>query len=158
MDLYAVWHVNLKDPPCPWYITLTNAKDALFVYRLLHARDFSMISLSKVLLENRITFRMLQQLRVIDSSRMLNNNESLLPMCLSGYIFKPNDYEVYIHHCAHFLKSPQGRAPLLQGGIVAQIAREHIGLESAMLGPSSAVTVHCIGIHLTDDSGAQFLG
>ena len=36
-DLYAFWHVNLKDPPCPWYITLMNAKDVLFVYCLLHA-------------------------------------------------------------------------------------------------------------------------
>ena len=44
----------------------------------------------------------------------------------------------------------------MRGGIVAWIAREHIGLESAMLGPSSAVTVHRIGMHLTDDSGAQF--
>ena len=77
-------------------------------------------------------------------------------MSPNSYIFKPNDYEVYICHHAHFIKSPRGCAALLRGGIVAQIAREHIGLESAMLGPSSVVTVHLIGMHLTDDSGAQF--
>ena len=116
-DLYAVQHVNLKDPPCPWYITLTNAKDALFMYHLLCARDFSVISLSKVLLENRITFRTLQQLRVIDSSQTLNNDESLLPMCisLSPMIMRFTFIIVPIFFNLHKVMLPSCKVELLLG-------------------------------------------
>jgi len=114
------------------------------------------VSLSRFLLENGITFRTLLQLRRVDSPRSLNNDETLLPMRLSDYVFRPSDYEAYIRNRATLLKSPRARAALLQGGIIGRIAREHIGLESATLGPSSAVTVHRLGVHLTTRDGGQF--
>jgi len=70
---------------------------------------------------------------------MLNNDKTLLPMRLSDYQFGSDDYEAYVRHRAQLLTSPRGRAALLRGGIVARIAREHIAIESALLGPSSAV-------------------
>lgn len=155
-EVYMVRQESLKAPYFPWSIALKNAKDALFVYRLLRNRDLSALSLSNFLLENGIAFTTLLALNPICSSRTLNNDETMLPMRLSGYTFGPDDYEAYIHHRARFLTSPRGRAALLRGGIVARIAREHIGLDSATLGPSSAITVHRLGKHYTATNGVQF--
>ena len=77
-------------------------------------------------------------------------------MCLSDYQFGSDDYQAYIRHRAQFLTSPRGRAALLRGGIIAQIAREHIAIDSVLLGPSSAVTVHHLGMHVTDHRGMEF--
>ena len=54
------------------------------------------------------------------------------------------------------LTSLQGHAALLQGGIVARIAREHIAVDSVLLGPSSSMIVHRLGMHITDMSGLEF--
>jgi len=69
----------------------------------------------------------------------MTNDETLLPMRLVDYQFGSDDYEAYIRHRAQFLTSLRGRAALLRGGIVARIAREHIAIDSALLGPSSAM-------------------
>ena len=68
----------------------------VFVYRLLGVSDFTMILLCEFLLENGIAFRTLQHLLHIDSSRKLNNDETLLPMHLSDYQFGRDDYEAYV--------------------------------------------------------------
>ena len=107
-------------------------------------------------MENGIAFRTLQYLPHIDSSRTLNNDETLLPMRLSDYQFGRDDYEAYVRHRAQLLTSPRGRAALLRGGIVARIAREHIAIDSALLGPSSAVIVHRLGMRVTDPKGLEF--
>ncbi|KIM36151.1 hypothetical protein M413DRAFT_78557 [Hebeloma cylindrosporum] len=98
----------------------------------------------------------MQRLGCIYPERLLNNDETLPPMRLSGYKFRPDDFEIYVRHRADLLESPRGRAALLRGGIVARIAREHIELASATRGPSSAITVHRLGMHITDKTGAQF--
>ena len=140
----------------PYSIVLTNPRDAVFVYRLLGVSDFTMISLCEFLLEHGIAFRTLQHLPKIYSSRTLNNDQTLLPMRLSDYQFGSDDYQAYVRHRAQFLTSPRGRAALLRGGIVARIAREHIAIDSALLGPSSAVTTHRLGMHVTDNRGLEF--
>ena len=101
-------------------------------------------------------FRMLQHLPKIYSSRTLNNDQTLLPMHLSDYQFGSDDYEGYVRHRAQLLMLPRGRAALLQGGIVAWIAREHIAVDSVLLGPSSSVIVHRLAMHITDTSGLEF--
>jgi hypothetical protein len=155
--LYVLRPEYLKNGvDCPYSIILTNPRDAVFVYRLLDVSAFTVMSLCEFLLENGIAFRTVQHLPHIDSSRTLNNDETLLPMRLSNYQFGPDDYEAYVRHCAQFLTSPRGRAALLRGGIVARIAREHIAIDSALLGPSSAVIVHRLGMHITDSRGLEF--
>ena len=77
-------------------------------------------------------------------------------MHLLDYQFGSDDYEGYIRHRAQLLMSLRGHAALLRGGIVARIAREHIAIDLALLGPSSAVTVHCLGMHVTDRRGLEF--
>ena len=70
---------------CPYSIALTNARDAIFIYRLLGVKDYSGIMLYQFLLENGIPFRTLQCLDHICARRWLNNDETLIPICLSGY-------------------------------------------------------------------------
>jgi hypothetical protein len=140
---------------CPYSIALMNARDAIFIYRLLGLKDYSGIMLCQFLLENGIPFRTLQRLDRIPARRVLNNNDTLIPIRLSGYRFGPSDYEAYIRHRAQLLTSPRGRAALLRGGIVARIAREHIDTDSALFGPSSAVIVHRLGIHIVENNGSE---
>ena len=101
-------------------------------------------------------FRTLQHLEHIYSTQTLNNDSIVLPMCLSHYQFGSNDYEAYVHHCAQLLMLLQGHAALLQGGIISQISREHISIDSALFGPSSAVTTHRLGIYVTNKDGMEF--
>jgi hypothetical protein len=140
---------------CPYSIALTNARDAIYIYRLLGVQDYSGITLCQFLLENGIPFRTLQRLDRIPARRVLKNDETLIPIRLSGYRFGPSDYEAYIRHRAQLLTSPRGRAALLRGGIVARIAREHIDTDSALFGPSSAVIVHRLGIHIVENNGSE---
>ena len=42
---------------------------------------------------------------------------------------------------------------MLEGGIIGRIAKEHLGHDRAVLGPSSAVTVHRQGFSYTDSLG-----
>jgi hypothetical protein len=155
--LYILQQEYLKNGiESPYSIALTNPRDAVFVYRLLGVSDFTMISLCEFLLENGIAFRTLQHLPKIYPSRMLNNDQTLLAMRLSDYQFGSDDYQAYVRHRAQLLTSPRGRAALLRGGIVARIAREHIAIDSAFLGPSSAVTIHRLGMHVTDNRGLEF--
>ena len=155
--LYLLQQEYLKNgEDCPYSIILTNPRDAVFVYRLLGVSDYTVMSLCQFLLENGIAFRTLQHLPQIDSSRTLNNDNTLLPMCLSDYRFGGDDYEAYVRHRAQLLTSPRGRAALLRGGIVARIAREHVAIDSVLLGPSSAVTIHRLGMHVTDNRGLEF--
>ena len=123
----------------------------VFIYCLLGVSNYTVMSLCQFLLENGIAFRTLQHLPQIDSSQMLNNDNTLLPMHLSDYQFRGDDYEAYIHHHAQLLTSPRGHAALLCSGIVARIAREHVTIDSVLLGPSSAVTIHHLGMHVTDN-------
>ena len=48
------------------------------------------------------------------------------------------------------------RAALLRGGIVGHLAREHLAIESACLGPLSTVTVHYIGFNIIDGIGKKY--
>jgi len=155
--LYILRPESLKNSvTCPYSIILTNPRDAVFVYRLLGVSDLTAISLCEFLLENGIAFRTFQHLPQFYSARKLNNDQTLLPMRLSDYQFGSDDYAAYVRHRAQLLKSPRGRAALLRGGIVARIAREHIAIDSALLGPSSAVMVHRLGMHFTDHGGFEF--
>ncbi|KAF8900672.1 hypothetical protein CPB84DRAFT_1659965, partial [Gymnopilus junonius] len=54
------------------------------------------------------------------------------------------------------LSSSRGRAALLTGGLLSRLAKEHIGIDSACFGPSSAVTEHHLGCHFMADDGTVY--
>jgi hypothetical protein len=57
--------------------------------------------------------------------------------------------------CQTVLSSPQGRAALLRGGIVARIAKEYISNDSAFEGPSVEVTAHQVGYLVPSEDGIR---
>ena len=112
--------------------------------------------LAHILLEEGVTFHTVQPLHDVYSRSSLGNIVTIVPIQLSTYIFKASDYEVYVHHHTMILSSPRGHAALLQGGIVGHLAREHLAIDSACLGPLSSVTVHHIGFNIVDGDGWRY--
>jgi hypothetical protein len=140
----------------PWTVALYHLPQALFVFRMLLRKDHSPASVARILLEEGIPFRTLLTLADVGLRSSLSDISAVLvPIRLSDYIFKPSDYEVYIHQRAAILSSPRGRAALLRGGIIGRLAKEHLGIESACLGPSPSVTIHRIGFNIADKFGIQ---
>ena len=54
------------------------------------------------------------------------------------------------------LSSLRGHAALLWDGIVGHLAREHLAIDSACLGPSSSVIVHHVGFNIVDGDGRGY--
>ena len=112
--------------------------------------------MARILLEEGVTFRTVQPLHDIYSRSSLGDIVTIVPIRLSNYIFKASDYDVYVRHRAMILSSPRGCAALLRGGIIGCLAREHLAIDSACLGPSSSVTVHCLGFNIVDGDSRRY--
>ena len=140
----------------PWSIALYDVPQALYVFRLLLKNSHTSAALAHILLEEGVAFRTVQPLRDVYSRSSLDDIVTIVPIRLSDYIFKASDYDVYVHHHAMILSSPRGRAALLRGGIVGRLAREHLAIDSACLGPSSSVTVHRVGFNIVDGDGMKY--
>ncbi|KJA24986.1 hypothetical protein HYPSUDRAFT_135476 [Hypholoma sublateritium FD-334 SS-4] len=68
-----------------------------------------------------------------------------------GHVFTALDFQSYTYRCKHIL-GEIGRGALLQGGILARIAREFISIESALDGPSHQVLVNRTGASFRSES------
>jgi hypothetical protein len=139
-----------------WTIALYDLPRALFVYRLLLKDIHTPTSLARILLDEGVAFRTVMPLADVYLKSSLSDIVTIVPIRLSDYVFKPSDYEVYVHQRAMILSSPRGRAALLRGGIVGRLAREHLSIDSACLGPSPSVTIHRIGFNITDKHGVKY--
>ena len=120
------------------------------MFRLLLKNSHTSATLAYILLKEEATFCTVQPLCDIYLRSSLGDIVVIVPIQLSDYIFKASDYVVYVRHCALILSSLRGHAALLQGGIVGHLAREHLAIDSACLGPSSSVTVHHVGFNIVD--------
>jgi hypothetical protein len=155
-SLFFLHSSALREPNGPWIIALTTAADALFVYRLLVRKDFSVVSLGELLINEGICFHTLQPLPHLSVKSNISTVRSLIPIRVNDYKFNLHDYHAYIQERARILSSPRGRAALLEGGLIGRIAKEHLGHHSAALGPSSAVTNHRQGFSVTDTPGITY--
>jgi hypothetical protein len=154
-DLFFLNSSYLRgEPRFSWTIALTTAADALFVYRLLNEKDFSALSLMFLLIDEGIRFRTLQALMpTIQTSITV---KAPIPIRVKNYVFNESDFHSYVLERKRILSSSRGRAALLEGGIISRIAREHIGHDRAVIGPSTAVTVHRQGFSFTDSTGVTY--
>jgi hypothetical protein len=134
----------------PWSIAVYNLSWALAVFQLLLQVNHSSASLAHILLKEEVAFHTLLLLANVHLKISSSDIVTQMPVHLSNYVLKPSSYKVYIHQCSLILSSPRGCAALLQGRIVGHLAKEHLGIESACLGPSSSVTIYCIGFTVTD--------
>jgi hypothetical protein len=156
-NLFFLGPSSLRDEPhSSWTIALTTARDALFVYRLLMEKDFSAISLAYILIDEGIRFLTLQPMLPVSIPSSIRTVRTIIPIRVKDYSFNESDYHSYVRERARLLSSPRGRAALLQGGIIGRIAKEHLGHDSAALGPSSAITVHRQGFSFTDSAGTTY--
>ena len=150
-NFFLVQPTAFQPNPFHWTIAISDIPQALFVFRLLRKHRLTPASLAHILLKEGVAFRTVQPLADVHIKSSLCDIVTMVPIRLSDYVFKPSDYEVYVHQRAMILSSPRGRAALLWGRIIGCLAKEHLALESACLGPSFSVTVHCIGFNITID-------
>jgi hypothetical protein len=156
-NLFFLGPPSLGDEPrCSWTIALTNAANALFVYRLIVEKDFSAISLAYVLIDEGIRFLTLLPLQPLSIPSSIRTVRSVIPIRVKDYSFNESDYHSYVRERARLLSSPRGRAALLQGGIIGRIAKEHLGHDRGAFGPSSAITVHREGFSFVDSAGTTY--
>jgi len=155
-DLFFLNPSSLRDKlRFSWTIALTTAADALFVYRLLIERDFSALSLIFLLIDEGIRFHTLTPL-LSTIQTTIRTVPTLVPIRVKDYVFNESDYYSYFQERARILSSPRGRAALLEGGIIGRIAKEHLGHDRAVLGPSPAVTIHRQGFSFVDSTGTTY--
>ena len=140
---------NLRDElSCSWTIALTTPFDTLFVYRLMIEKEISAMSLVEVLVDEGIRFLTLQPLMVTMTASMRT-----VPV-LNPIVLRGTSSTSLIIIC--MFKIEQGFSRLLRTcGITGRRNswsnfKEHLGYDSAALGPSTAVTVYCKGFYFTD--------
>ncbi|KAF8876128.1 hypothetical protein CPB84DRAFT_1853052 [Gymnopilus junonius] len=84
--------------------------------------------------------------QIFNSSSILSDiNDLDTTYRFTNYKFTFHDFEAVMLNCQAVLSSPQGRAAVLQGGIIGCIAREYLSMDSALEGPSVEVTAHRAG-------------
>jgi hypothetical protein len=123
-----------------WRLALTDAASILYVCRL--DSNLDQYDVARCLLEQGITFRTLLPLRTISSSLQPPSLSSMIPIRLSQYKFTITDYVTYQQQRDIILASPRGRAALLRGGITWRLARDSLGYDGVLQGPSVTSTVY----------------
>lgn len=135
---------------CQWVLGVHSAVAALYVCRYIlenpHAHNILTVALR--LLDRGIPFRSLLPLSCSPRQCTIVKPYSPRAYRLTNYKFTKADFDVSMRACQSVLASPQGRAALLQGGIVGRIAKEYLSKDSVLDGPSFEVTVHQIGYHV----------
>lgn len=132
---------------CDWQIALTTSTSTLFVIRdLISSRDpLSMRELAQHLVEEGISFHTYSKLENLPSSLPLSAIVTSIPRRGAKYKFTPADYEMYLSDRRRMFSTPRARAAILRGGIVGRLAKECIGLDEVLSGPSSAVNLYRLG-------------
>ncbi|KAF8156129.1 hypothetical protein B0H34DRAFT_799189 [Crassisporium funariophilum] len=136
-----------KSDSCCWVLGVHSATAALYVcrYILKNPMAHTIVTVAHRLLDRGIPFRTLLPLTC--SPRQVTITEPYMPQSyrLSDHTFTKADFDVAMLACRSVLSSPQGRAALLQGGIVGRIAREYVSKDGVLGGPSIEVTAHRVG-------------
>jgi hypothetical protein len=137
-----------------WKLAITNATDALYVYRL--DASFNEYEIARQLIQQGIWFHTLLPLKAIPRSP--TSPTSLLPIRLPDYRFTLNDYKTYQQQCLAILCEDRARAALLRGGIVWRLVVESLSFDDTLQGPSVSATVHQKGLSVTDPRTGDILG
>ncbi|KAF9053501.1 hypothetical protein BJ165DRAFT_860537 [Panaeolus papilionaceus] len=135
-------------PAVDWLLAVKGASAALLVLRMmLSNRNNTTLTVACRLLEMGVAF---QTLLRYPEARLRTRNHSVatseavyLNPC--GRIFDHNDYESYRATAQQLLSRPFSRAALTRGGLIGRIARQYLGFDAVVNGPSSEVRVHFEG-------------
>ncbi|KZT36458.1 hypothetical protein SISSUDRAFT_1130375 [Sistotremastrum suecicum HHB10207 ss-3] len=158
---YDVYRISYPNDKTPYDLVVFKATDAVFVYRRHHKSVFSAVM---GLLEHGIPFAtvigkgMAPPREPLPTTSapfyVLENHSEAMQLRTEDVKFVPEDYENYKAHCARLLSRPGGRAALSHGGLIWRIAKQYIGAESVLNGPSTDATVYglCWGFHVKSSS------
>ena len=132
---------------CKWILGVHSASAVLYIcrYILENPQAHTFVTIAHRLLERNIPFRTLLALPC--SPRQKTITEPYMPSSHreTTHQFTVADFETAMLRCQAVLSLPQGRAALLQGGIVGRIAKEYLSIDGVLAGPSLEVTAHRVG-------------
>lgn len=133
-----------------WFVGVESPDLALFCMRYLAADpdNRTVFDLARELACRGMRFRTLQGLRMTDRMPIIQTfKQAYEPKTFreKGYKFTPSDFESWITQAEDLLSLPRTRAALMRGGIAARIAREALGLDRVLEGPSWEVLECRIG-------------
>ena len=152
-DLFVFY--SPRSTTCQWVLGVHSAAAALYVcrYILTNPAAHNLLTVAYRLVERGIPFRTLLPLEC--SPRQVSFSQEFTPTShrLLHHNFTVADFEASLLQCKTVLSSPQGRAALLRGGIVARIAKEYISNDRVYEGPSVEVTAHRLGYLVPSDGG-----
>jgi hypothetical protein len=154
-DLFVFY--SPRSAACKWVLGVHSSAAALYVcrYILTNPAAHTILTVAHRLVERGIPFRTLLPLEC--SPRQVSVSQEFSPTShrLLLHTFTVADFEASMLQCQTVLSSPQGRAALLRGGIVARIAKEYISNDSAFEGPSVEVTAHQVGYLVPSEDGIR---
>ena len=133
---------------CAWVLGVHSASAALYICRYILSNPLvhTILTVAHRLLQRGISFRTLELLPFVPHVETLLATPTPSSYRQQGYHYSQADFDAAMLKCKQVLSTPQGRAALLQGGIVGRIAREFLSLDSALEGPSVEVTKYRAGV------------
>jgi hypothetical protein len=146
-DLYILRPPARSKDPSPWFIATTNATTVLLVYR---SPWTTMYEIASGLLELGVGFRTVVEVRESDLSTpiVVRPRGRVHGLGERPIDFEPTleDFQAYEQARDEVLRSEQGRALRLLGGLVGRIASEVVPDIKVLDGPSLA-NVEVVGVH-----------
>ena len=132
---------------CEWILGVHSTTVVLYICRYIlenpHAHTF--VTIAHRLLERNIPFRTLLALPCSPRQKTIAEIYTPSSHRETTHQFTVADFETAMLRCQAVLSLPQGRAALLQGGIVGRIAKEYLSVDGVLAGPSLEVTGHRVG-------------
>ena len=132
---------------CDWIIGVHSAPVVLYIcrYILENPQAHTFVTIAHRLLERHIPFRTLLALPCSLRQKTIEDPYKPSSHRETTHQFTVADFETAMLRCQAVLSLPQGRAALLQGGIVGRIAKEYLSVDGILAGPSLEVTAHRAG-------------
>jgi hypothetical protein len=154
-DLF-VFH-SPRSSACQWVLGVHSPVAALYIcrYILTNPVAHTLLTVSHRLVERGIPFRTLLPLRCSPHQASISQEFTPTSHRPVHHTFTVADFETSMLQCQTVLSSPQGRAALLRGGIVARIAKQFISNDRVYEGPSVEVTAHRVGYIVPSDNGTR---
>jgi hypothetical protein len=144
-DLF-VFH-SPRSMACEWILGVHSATVVLYIcrYILENPQAHTFITIAHRLLERHVPFRTLLALPCSPRQKTISDPYKPSSHRETSHRFTVADFETAMLRCQAVLSLPQGRAALLQGGIVGRIAKEYLSVDGVLAGPSLEVTAHRAG-------------
>ena len=132
---------------CEWILGVHSATAVLYVCRYIieNPQAHTFVTIARRLLERNIPFRTLLALPCSPRQKTIAEPYTPSSHRQTTHQFTVADFETAMLRCQAVLSLPQGRAALLQGGIVGRIAKVYLSVDGALAGPSLEVTAHRVG-------------